>query len=313
MEPTGVEDSCKASQPLRPYHGPRAPSAAKPQSGINALPSGAEVNILVNLSASAGASVTDGPEPLTIAGARHRVSLLGIPVDALTMEETIELARAMIRSGVPHQQVGINAALLVESEDNAELRRVIEGCDLISADGMSAVFVGRLFGRSLPERVAGVDLFQRLVEAAHRDNSSVYFLGATDEVVERVAAVFSERHPGLRIAGYRNGYWDDDREVVSAVRAADPDYLFLAISSPRKELWLDRYLAELDVPFAMGVGGSFDVIAGKVRRAPRWVQNAGFEWAWRLGQEPRRMWRRYLFSNAAFIRSVAREYWRARK
>lgn len=229
------------------------------------------------------------------------------------MDETVEAARAMIRSGVPHQHVGINAALLVESERNAELRRVIEGCDLISADGMSAVLVGLLFGTRLPERVAGVDLFQRLVEAAHRDGSSVYFLGATDEVVERVAAVFSERHPGLRIAGYHNGYWDDDQEVVSAVRAAHPDYLFLAIPSPRKELWLNRHRDALGVPFAMGVGGSFDVIVGKVRRAPRWVQNVGFEWAWRLGQEPRRMWRRYLFSNAAFIRSLAREYWRTRR
>jgi len=238
------------------------------------------------------------------------VSLLGVRVDALTMEETIEAARAMVRSGSPHQHLGINAALIVESERNDELRRVIERCDLVSADGMSALLVGLLFGRPLPERVAGVDLFQRLVAAAHRDGSSVYLLGATEQVVQRVAAVLTERHPGLRIAGYRNGYWDDDREVVSAIRAAHPDYLFLAIPSPRKELWLDRYLDALGVPFAMGVGGSFDVVAGKVRRAPEWMQHAGFEWAWRLGQEPRRMWRRYLFSNAALARSVAREIWR---
>jgi N-acetylglucosaminyldiphosphoundecaprenol N-acetyl-beta-D-mannosaminyltransferase len=236
------------------------------------------------------------------------VALLGVSVDALTMEETVAAARAMVRSGIPHQHVGINAALLVESERNPELRRVIEGCDLVSADGMSAVLVGRLFGQALPERVAGIDLFQRLVEAAHRDHCSVYFVGATEDIVARVATVFSERHRGLRIAGYRSGYWHDDQEIVRAVRAARPDYLFLAIPSPRKELWLSRYLAELGVPFVMGVGGSFDVVAGKVRRAPRWVQSAGFEWAWRLGQEPRRMWRRYLFSNIALLRSVAREY-----
>lgn len=265
------------------------------------------------LSVSAGPTTSNGPESVPQVERRRRVVLLGLPVDALTMEETVEVARAMIRSGVPHQHVGINAALLVESERNSELRNVIEGCDLISADGMSAVLVGLLFGRPLPERVAGVDLFQRLIEAAHRDGSSVYFLGATDEVVERVAAVFGERHPGLRIAGYHDGYWDDDQEVVSAVRAAHPDYLFLAIPSPRKEMWLSRYLDELGVPFVMGVGGSFDVVAGKVRRAPRWVRDAGFEWAWRLGQEPRRMWRRYLFSNAAFIGSLAREYWHARR
>ena len=242
----------------------------------------------------------------------QRVSLLGLPIDALTMDGTVEAARTMVRSRGPHQHVGINAALLVESERNADLRRAISECELISADGISAVLAGRLFGVRLPERVAGVDLFLRLIAAAHQDDSSVYFLGATDEVVQRVVAVFRERYPGLRVAGYRNGYWDDDQAVVGAVRAAHPDYLFVAMPSPRKELWLNQYLDELGVPFAMGVGGSFDVVAGKVRRAPTWVQRVGFEWLWRLGQEPRRMWRRYLFSNAAFMRSLAREYWRTR-
>ncbi len=258
---------------------------------------------------SAGQATARGAPPLRFGAGWRTVVLLGVRIDALTMEETVEAARAMVRSGLPHHHVGINAALLVESERNPALRRVIDGCDLVSADGMSAVLAGRLLGQPCPERVAGVDLFQRLVEAAHRDGSSVYFLGATDEVIERVVARFRERHAGLRIAGYRNGYWDDDDEVVRAVRLARPDYLFVAIPSPRKELWLSRHLHDLAVPFAMGVGGSFDVVAGKVSRAPRWVQNAGFEWAWRLGQEPRRMWRRYLFSNVAFVRSLVRAYW----
>jgi N-acetylglucosaminyldiphosphoundecaprenol N-acetyl-beta-D-mannosaminyltransferase len=260
---------------------------------------------------SAGQAAARRAQPQ--AGGRRSVLLLGVRIDALTMDETVGAARAMVRSRLPHQHVGVNAALLVESERNPELRRVIRESDLVSADGISTVLAGRMFGQPLPARVAGVDLFQRLVEAAHEDNSSVYFLGATDEVVERVAARFSGRYPGLRIAGYRNGYWNDDLEVVGAVRAARPDYLFLAIPSPQKELWLSRHLHDLGVPFAMGVGGSFDVVAGKVTRAPRWVQNAGFEWAWRLGQEPRRMWRRYLFSNAAFVRSLAREYWQAQR
>ena len=269
-----------------------------PQSAVNARATDRRLN------AGVSSAITSSHAPR-----RRSVLLLGVRVDALSFEETVEAVRTMVRSGLPHQHVGVNAALLVESERDPELRGVINGCDLVNADGMSAVLAGRLIGRPLPERVAGVDLFQRLVEVAHRDESSVYFLGATDEVVARVATVFSERYPGLRIAGYHNGYWSDDTEVIDAVRSARPDYLFLAIPSPRKELWLNRNLGELGVPFVMGVGGSFDVVAGKVRRAPRWVQNVGFEWAWRLGQEPRRMWRRYLFSNAAFLRSLAREYW----
>lgn len=236
------------------------------------------------------------------------VTLFDLPIDALSLDDTVEAARRMVRSRTPHQHVGINAALLMESERDPALRSAIQGCDLVSADGVPIVWASRLLGARLPERVAGIDLFERLVQVADQDGSSVYFLGATDVVVRDVVAVFRARHPGLRVAGYRNGYWTDDAEIVRAVRTARPDYLFLAIPSPRKELWLSRHLRELGVPFAMGVGGSFDVVAGKVRRAPRWMQRAGLEWAWRLAQEPRRMWRRYLFSNAAFIRSLAREY-----
>jgi N-acetylglucosaminyldiphosphoundecaprenol N-acetyl-beta-D-mannosaminyltransferase len=231
----------------------------------------------------------------------HSIELFGVPVDGLTMDETVEAARALVRGGGVHQHVAVNAAKLVEVQRNPALRAVIWTCDIVSADGQAVLWASRILGHPLPERVAGIDLFERLVGTAARDGSSVYFLGATDEVVHEAVAVMTERHPGLRIAGARDGYWQDDQEVVSAVRAARPDYLFLAIPSPRKEFWLKEHLESLGVPFVMGVGGSFDVVAGKVGRAPRWVQRAGFEWAWRLGQEPRRMWKRYLYTNTAFI------------
>ena len=130
--------------------------------------------------------------------------------------------------------------------------------------------------------------------------------------MNEVAAVYSRRYPGLRVAGSHNGYWDDDDAVIDAVRACAPDYLFLAIPSPRKEFWVRDHLEALGTPFVMGVGGSFDVVAGKVARAPRWAQQTGFEWAWRLAQEPRRMWRRYLYTNTAFLRITMREWLRNR-
>lgn len=154
--------------------------------------------------------------------------------DALTMDETIEEVRRMVRTGVPHQHVVLNAAKLVAIEQDPRLREVVEACDLVNADGTSVVWASRLLGRSLPERVAGIDLFVRIVEAAAKDGTSVYFLGATHDVVERAAVVLCRRHPGLRVAGCRNGYWDDDAEVIEAVRAARPDYLFLAIQSPAR-------------------------------------------------------------------------------
>jgi N-acetylglucosaminyldiphosphoundecaprenol N-acetyl-beta-D-mannosaminyltransferase len=243
---------------------------------------------------------------------RSSIELFGVPVDGLTMDETVEAARALVRGGGVHQHVAVNAAKLVEVQRNSALRDVIWTCDLVSADGQAVLWASGILGRPLPERVAGIDLFERLVDAAAQDGSSVYFLGAKDEVVQEAVAVMTERHPGLRIAGARDGYWQDDQEVVAAVRAARPDYLFLAIPSPRKEFWLKEHLESLGVPFVMGVGGSFDVVAGKVGRAPRWVQRAGFEWAWRLGQEPRRMWKRYLYTNTAFIWMVFKAWRRGR-
>jgi N-acetylglucosaminyldiphosphoundecaprenol N-acetyl-beta-D-mannosaminyltransferase len=119
--------------------------------------------------------------------------------------------------------------------------------------------------------------------------------------------VFQTRHPDLRVAGYHHGYWTDDQEIVRRIREAAPDYLFIGIPSPRKEFWLSANLHSLGVPFAMGVGGSFDVMAGVHRRAPRWACDHGLEWLWRLIQEPRRMWWRYLIGNSLFIALVLRE------
>jgi len=243
---------------------------------------------------------------------RRTVELFGVPVDGLTMDETVAAARRLVRTGTPHQHVVLNAAKVVAIERDPALRAVIAGCDLVNADGTSIVWASRFLGRPLPERVAGIDLFLRLVEAAAADGTSVYLLGATQEVVDASVEILIDWFPGLRVAGHRNGFWDDDQEVVAAIRSAQPDYLFLAIPSPRKEFWLSEHLEALGVPFVMGVGGSFDVVAGKVSRAPLILQRLGLEWTWRVGQEPRRMWKRYLVGNTAFVRMMLRERRRLR-
>ncbi len=243
---------------------------------------------------------------------RTLVELFGLPVDALTMDQTVAAVREMVARGGGYQHVSLNAAKVIAAKEDPRLAAIIRQCDLVSADGMSVVWAGRILGSPLPERVAGIDLFERLVETAERDGRSVYFLGARREIVEKVASVFKLRHPGLRIAGIRDGYWDDDDQVVTDIRGARPDFLFLAIPSPRKEFWLFDHLNDIGVRFAMGVGGSFDVIAGVTGRAPRIVRRTGLEWSWRLIQEPRRMWRRYLVGNLSFVRLTVREWWRAR-
>lgn len=239
---------------------------------------------------------------------RRVVELFGVPVDVLTMEQTVSAVRKLVADGSPHQHVVVNAAKIVELGRNPALAEVIRGCDLVNADGKAVVWASRILGSPLPERVAGIDLFEKLVEAAHHDGSSVYFLGARPEIVAAVAGVLTARHPGLQVAGFHDGYWSDDEAMVAEVRAAQPDYVFLAIPSPRKEFWLNQHLQALGAPFVMGVGGSFDVLAGKVGRAPRWVQEIGMEWAWRVGQEPRRLAKRYLVGNTAFIAMTVSEW-----
>lgn len=241
-----------------------------------------------------------------------RRQLFGVEVDALDMGATVDRIMALIDQGVPVQHVVLNAAKVVMLSNDARLRDVIRACPVVNADGQSVVVASRLLRQPLPERVAGIDLFVQLMERSAENGRSVYFLGARDEVLEEMMIRFRTRYPALRVAGYRNGYWTSDAEVIEQVRAAEPDLLFLAIPSPRKEFWLAEHLPALGVPFAMGVGGSFDVLAGKVKRAPNWVQRIGCEWVYRLVQEPRRMWKRYLVGNSAFIWLTIKELWRTR-
>jgi N-acetylglucosaminyldiphosphoundecaprenol N-acetyl-beta-D-mannosaminyltransferase len=235
------------------------------------------------------------------------VRLFGVDLASITLEQSVQRVRELVATGGPHQHVVLNASKVVAMHDDPALREIVRSCALINADGASVVWAGRLLGRRVPERVAGIDLFQRLVQVAAEDGDSIYLLGATDEVVRATAAVFERRHPDLKIAGLRSGYWTDDDEVVADVRAANPTYLFLAVPSPRKEYWLHENLERLGVPFVMGVGGSFDVVAGLTKRAPKFMQSAGLEWFWRFLQEPRRMWKRYLVGNTRFLWLTIRE------
>ncbi|MGE3796043.1 MAG: WecB/TagA/CpsF family glycosyltransferase [Dehalococcoidia bacterium] len=250
---------------------------------------------------------------MTASTADRRVDLFGLPVDALDAGATLDRAFEIADRGAPAQHVALNAAKVVLANRDESLREIIKGCDLVSADGSSVVWASRVLRKPLPERVTGIDLFAALLERAEETGHRVYFLGATQDVLDEMLSRLRMRHPRLQVAGARNGYWDDDDEVVGAVAAADADFLFLALPSPRKEFWLAEHLERLSVPFVMGVGGSFDVLAGKVQRAPRWVQKAGCEWVWRLGQEPGRMWKRYMVGNSRFVALTVSEWWRSRR
>jgi len=234
---------------------------------------------------------------------------MGCEVDNLDMEETLQRIEAFIHDGSPHQHVVINADKVVKAHRDPELRSIINECALINADGMPVVWASRLLGKPLKERVAGVDLFDALMRRAAEKGWRVYLLGAREEVVSGVKTLYEKRYPSLVFAGYRNGYWKPEEEssVAAAIGEARPDLLFVAISSPKKEQFLGRYQAEMKVPFAMGVGGTFDVAVGKVKRAPVWMQKSGFEWFYRFLQEPRRMFHRYFVEDMYFFWMLAKE------
>lgn len=235
-------------------------------------------------------------------------------IDCLTFAETMDALSVLIETPGVHQQAVVNAGKVVAAQTDDDLLAALDACDIVNADGMSVVWASRLLGTPLPERVTGIDLMYALFQCAAERGWGVYLLGALPNVVATVATTVQLAYPGLRIAGARDGYWTgaEDNEVVDAVRASGARLLFVAMPSPRKEHWVARHRAKLGVNLVMGVGGSFDVIAGVTRRAPLWMQRSGLEWVFRFIQEPQRMWRRYLVGNAQFVGIIARQFWQRR-
>lgn len=240
---------------------------------------------------------------------RDHCDILGIPVDNLTLSEAVDRISEMISRGGQHYAVVVNAAKAVVADRDDALRQVLLGADLITADGMSVVWASRMLGTPLKERVAGIDLCERLVERAASRNLSAFFLGASDQSVRGTVEHFLSRHPALRVAGFRDGYFPpaEAGEVADTIKRSGADLLFVALGSPAQERWIATWLGRTGARFALGVGGSFDHFSGRARRAPLWMRGAGLEWLYRLLSEPRRLWKRYLIGNIAFAWLVFRQ------
>lgn len=239
-----------------------------------------------------------------------RVMFLNTQVDNLTMQETVMLINESISNGNRLQHVVVNAGKIVAMQTDLELRESVNNCDVINADGMAVVWASKILGKPLKERVAGIDLMENLIELAHKKKYKVYFLGAKEAIVSKVVDHYTEKYSKNLIAGYRNGYFskEEEPEIAKDIEDSEAQLLFVAISSPKKENFLYQNKAHLTkVSFTMGVGGSFDVVSGLVKRAPLWMQNNGLEWFYRFAQEPKRMWKRYLVGNSKFLYLVFKE------
>lgn len=238
-----------------------------------------------------------------------RINICNIPVDALSMQQTLEIIDSAIESKKAVHHVVVNAAKLVNAQKDKKLRDSIINCDIINADGQAVVWASKILNQPLPERVAGIDLMEALVKLAAEKKYRIFFFGAKEEVVKKVVDKYGNTYGEGIIAGYRNGYFKETEEEIVAqeIAASRADILFVAMSSPKKEIFLDTYKDIIKAPFIMGVGGSFDVVSGLVKRAPVWMQKTGLEWFYRFAQEPGRMWKRYLYTNTGFIYMISKE------
>lgn len=237
----------------------------------------------------------------------RRITFFSVPVDLLSMEQTIARAERAMESGDCTRHTALNVAKLVAMRSNEELAEDVCGSDIVGIDGQGIVLGLRLFGVRDAKRVAGCDLMFELLGHCARTGRKPYILGARQDVLERAVAIAKRDNPGLEFAGFRNGYFtqDDEAGIVAEIAASGADCLFVAMPTPHKERFLKRNAARLQVPFIMGVGGSVDVLAGHVSRAPNWMQRAGLEWLHRLLKEPRKMFMRYAKTNIAFIGLLA--------
>jgi N-acetylglucosaminyldiphosphoundecaprenol N-acetyl-beta-D-mannosaminyltransferase len=236
-----------------------------------------------------------------------RIKILNTHIHNVSMLETIEIVDHSITKGEQLHHVVVNAGKIVSMQKNLKLKRSVNESDLINADGQAVVWASKILGNPLKERVAGIDLMINLVALAHKKQYKIFFFGAKEEVVKSVVDKYTDQYSSNIIAGYRNGYYkkEEEQEIARQISNSGANILFVAISSPTKENFLYQNKKLLKkVNFIMGVGGSFDVVAGHVKRAPLWMQNIGLEWFYRFAQEPRRMWKRYLIGNIKFITLV---------
>ncbi len=236
-------------------------------------------------------SAPSEPEALEPGEAAEPADMFGVPLARIDMAGALERIDQFIADRSPHMVITSDTPSIVRAHDDAEYQEIIRSADMVTADGRGVIWMARALGLPMRERVSGVDLVQSICERAIDKGYSVYLLGAVPGIAEEAAQALTSRCPGLRIVGSHHGYFTPDEEeaVLRGIAEAKPDILFVALGAPRQEKWIRRHMAELQVPVAIGVGGTFDVLAGRVPRAPRWMQRAGLEWLYRVLREPKRL------------------------
>ena len=235
----------------------------------------------------------------------ERIDLLGCPFDPITENETVELVYSWIHEPErkSHHLITVNVAILMMAKEDPKLANAIAKADLVVVDGKPLVWTSKWLAAPVPEKVSGVDLMRHLLESGEERGLSIFLLGTTQERLDVLERMIRVRYPNVKIAGTRNGYFKapDYPAVTQLIRDSKADLLLVGMPAPFKEIWCEEQRDALATPVMLGVGGAFDVMAGFVPRAPRLMQEVGMEWAWRLMMEPKKLWKRYLVTNSAFL------------
>ena len=240
---------------------------------------------------------------------KKEINIFNIKLHPYSKREFLDIIETNLALGNKIVQNGVNASSINELIKDPKLKNAYCNSDLVNIDGMSMVWASRFMGYSIPERVACPDLAMDILKMAEKRYNSVFFLGADQKNLELSIKEINKLYPNLIISGYRNGYFQEtnEKEIIELINSGGTDILFLGMPSPKKEFFMEKNKESLQIKYSLGVGGFFDILSGKTKRAPSWMQKNGFEWLYRFSQEPKRLWSRYMLGNIKFITIVLKE------
>lgn len=241
---------------------------------------------------------------------KKRIDFGGIGINTFTMREYLEIIeKSILERDETIVQTGLNAYAIVCIQKDGILRETVNKSSLVNIDGMPVAWALKFMGHKEITKVSCPDIFDELIKLAAEKHYKPFFLGTTPEILEMAINRLTVEYPELEIAGSHHGFFDESEsgQIAEMIKNSKADMLFLGMTSPKKEIFSEQYAQFMEVPYIFGVGGVFDILAGQIKRAPRWMQNSGLEWMYRFIQEPKRMWKRYLIGNLQFIYYVLKE------
>ena len=233
----------------------------------------------------------------------ERIEILGVPIDCVDMKQSLETVDDMVREGVAKTVIAVNAEKIIKARNDSKLLDLLRSAGLLIPDGIGGVLAAKiLFGKSL-SRVPGAELMPAICERSVKKGYKLFLLGAAPEVNEKAVDVLKKLYPGINIVGHQHGYFSEDgtQDLIERINDSGTDVLFIALGSPRQELWMEEYLPRLNVKVCQGVGGTFDVIAGKVKRAPKIFRKTYLEWLYRLLMQPKRIFRQTTYPKFVYL------------